>query len=72
MKHLLARWRRNCPPATKLLRADLRPRLARSMCGSCAKRWLAGRSLWHPWCAVELRHAFDLYFERLHDAASDN
>jgi hypothetical protein len=41
------------------------------MCPSCARRWLRGRALWHPWCGVELRHAFDLYFERLHDAASD-
>lgn len=68
MKHLLARWRRRHPPAmTVVHRVDHRPELAAAMCGACARRWLRGRSLWHPWCGAELRHAFDLYFERIRD-----
>lgn len=68
MKYLLSRWRhRRAPAMTTVPRVDHRPEIAAAMCPACAKRWLRGRSLWHPWCGVELRHAFDLYFERLHD-----
>lgn len=69
MRNLIHRWRLTRAPAREHLRVDLRPRLAASMCAACARRWLAGRSLWHPWCAVELRHAFDLHFERLRDGS---
>lgn len=68
MKDLLVRWGgRRAPALSAVSRVDHRPELAAAMCGSCAQRWLRGRSLWHPWCGVELRHAFDLYFERLHE-----
>lgn len=68
MRRVLRRWLPNAvAPAAALPRHDHRPQLAAAMCPGCARRWLAGRSLWHPWCAVELRHAFDLYFERLQD-----
>jgi hypothetical protein len=49
------------------VRPDQRPHLAAAMCARCARRWLAGKSIGDPWCAVRLRHAFDLYFERLRD-----
>ncbi len=68
MRSLLARWRRRRPPAAAVIsRVDHRPELAATMCESCARRWLRGRALWHPWCAVALHHAFDVYFERLRD-----
>lgn len=65
MRYLMARWRRAQAPKTEHLRADQRPRLAATMCRPCAKRWLVGRSLWHPWCVTELRHGFDMHYERL-------
>jgi Zn-finger nucleic acid-binding protein len=67
MKYLLARWRMRHTPAKTHLREDQRPQLAAAMCDRCARRWLRGRSLLCPTCGVKLRHAFDLYFERLHD-----
>lgn len=68
MRRVLRRWLPRAPaPAETLHRPGRQAQLAAAMCSSCARRWLAGRSVWHPWCAVELRHAFDLYFERLHD-----
>jgi hypothetical protein len=66
MRRLLSRWGLRPPCRSIVTRADLRPQLAQAMCPACARRWLAGRSIWHPWCGVELRHAFDLHFERLH------
>lgn len=70
MKHLLTGLRyRRAPAMSIVTRIDHRPELAAAMCHACARRWLRGRSLWHPWCGNELRHAFDLYFERLHDGA---
>lgn len=67
MRTLLARWRGMRPPATTHLRPGLRPELVDGMCRRCARRWLGGRALRHPWCWVQLRHAFDLHFERLHE-----
>lgn len=61
------RWWWRPPARTMVTRPDHRPLMTATMCPRCAKRWLAGRSLWHPWCAVELRHGFDLYFERLRE-----
>lgn len=69
MRNLLARWRRLRPTPAGHLRPDHRPELAAAMCSSCARRWLCGRRIWHPWCGVRLRDAFDLYFERLHDGS---
>jgi len=68
MRKAFRRWFPAVPaPAETVRRGDLRPRIAASMCLRCGRRWLAGRSIWHPWCVVQLRHAFDLYFERLGD-----
>jgi hypothetical protein len=68
MRRVLRRWLPSPPALAETLhRCDHRPQLAAVMCSGCARRWLVGRSIWHPWCAVELRHAFDLYFERLHE-----
>jgi hypothetical protein len=67
MRLALFRWWPRPPArAETLTQGDHRPLLAAAMCRTCARRWLAGRSTVHPWCTVELRHAFDLYFERLH------
>lgn len=66
MGRLLRRWLPRQPvPVEALPRIDHRPMLAAAMCEPCARRWLRGRSVWHPWCSVSLRHAFDLYFEKL-------
>ncbi len=61
------RWWPRVPDCVTVPRPDHRAQMTATMCPACAKRWLAGRSLWHPWCAVELRHGFDVYFERLRD-----
>jgi len=69
MRGLLARLRRPRPPANTHFREDHRPQIASAMCDRCARRWLRGKSLLCPTCGVKLRHAFDLYFERLHDGS---